>query len=181
MRASIGVGEHSGMEALIWTALPLVVLALGSTVVILGANRDVASLPRPGDATVTTAFILLDWPREGDTVVNATVANPGTAPVLVGASLRRRLVPGRRPRITVPRRTSHTRYRPVSQAAMIAVPGGAISKVSVPVPDRRRRYRLIVIIGQSDDRLSVFSTPLHVARPIRPARVRHPLPSLPLR
>jgi hypothetical protein len=163
MRASTPVGEHSPVDAFILIVLS-VALVLGSAAFIVTIDRGVASLPRPGDATATTAFTVTDWPSDGQTAITVAVANPSSGPVLVGLSLRRVLLPGGRPRMRVPYRTTRARYQPSRQAAVAAVREATISGLSVPVPSGRR-YRLVIMIGQSDGRLCVLSAPFRIARP----------------
>jgi hypothetical protein len=180
MLVPAGSAEHARVDDFI-LASPLVALTVGTMAVLTKFALDVASLPRPGDATVATAFTIMDrdWPSSGEAGVTVVVANPGLAPVLVGLSLRRRLLPGGRLRRRVPRRTSRRRYQPTRQAAIAAFSAGAIGELSVPVPDSRR-YRLVIVIGQQDGRLCVHSAPLRVApgggRPRRPTRGWSALP-----
>jgi hypothetical protein len=141
-------------------AIPLAAITLACLAVIFIADSAIGSLPRPDDATVATAFTAADWPGDGQTAVTVAIANPGSA-VLVGVSLRRVLLPGGRPRRRVSRRTTRPRYQPSRQAAVAAVPRGTISGLSVPVRDSRH-YRLVVIIGQADGRLCVFSSPFRI-------------------
>ena len=148
------------MDPFILTVL-LVALALGGVAFVAWVDRGLASLPRPGDATPTTAFTLMDWPSHGQTAVTVAVANPGSGAVLVGLSLRRVRLPGGGPKTRVPYRTLRLRYQPSRQAAVAAVPAAAISGLSVPVPDGRR-YRLVIMIGQSDGRLCVLSAPFRI-------------------
>jgi hypothetical protein len=150
------------MHAFILFALSATLTA-GSSVLIVAAERRALTCPRPGDASVTAVSPIVDRPGDGLTVVTAAIANPGTAPVLVGLSLRRKLLPGARIRTTAARRTARRRYHASRQMVVAAVPDGAISRLSVPVPDRhRRRYRLVAVIGQLDGRLCVASVPVTI-------------------
>jgi hypothetical protein len=139
-------------------------LSLGSAALIVSMDRRAACLPRPDDATVTAMTTALDWPTEGQVVIMVGIANPGSVPVLVGLLLHRQLLPGGRARATVAYRTTKPRYQAGKQATVAAVPGGALSRLSVPVPDTHRRYRLEIMIGQPDRRLQVISAPVTIAR-----------------
>jgi hypothetical protein len=149
------------MHAFILFALSATLTA-GGSVLIVAAERRALTCPRPGDASVTAVSPIVDRPGDGQTVVAAAIANPGSAPVLVGLSLRRKLLPGGRTRTAAARRTARRRYHASGQTVVAAVPDGAISRLSVPVPDRRRRYRLVAVIGQLDGRLCVVSAPVTI-------------------
>jgi len=149
------------MHAFILFALSATLTA-GSSVLIVAAGRRAYTSPRPGDASVTAVSPIVDRPGDGQTVVTAAIANPGSAPVLVGLSLRRKLLPGGRTRTTAARRTSRPRYHASRHAVVAAVPDGAITRLSVPVPAHRRRYRLVAVIGQLDGRLCVVSVPVTI-------------------
>jgi hypothetical protein len=140
-------------------------LTAGGSVLIVSAERRAYACPRPGDASVTAVSPIVDRPGDGQTVVTAAIANPGSAPVLVGLSLRRKLLPGGRTRTAAARRTGRRRYHASRHTVVAAVPGGAISRLSIPVPDRRRRYRLVAVIGQLDGRLCVVSVPVTIPWP----------------
>jgi hypothetical protein len=152
------------MHAFILVALSAV-LAAGGAVLIVAADRRAFSGPRPGDAAVTAVSPIVDRPGDGQTVVSVAIANPGPAPVLVGLSLRRKLLPGRRTRTRAVRRTARRCYHASRQTAVAAVPDRAISRLWVPVPGPRRRYRLVAVIGQPDGRLCVVSTPVTIPWP----------------
>jgi hypothetical protein len=152
------------MHAFILFALSATLTA-GGSILIVAAERRALTCPRPGDASVTAVSPIVDRPGDGQTVVTAAIANPGSAPVLVGLSLRRKLLPGGRTRTIAARRTASRRYHASRQTVVAAVPDGAISRLSVPVPDRHRRYRLVAVIGQLDGRLSVVSVPVTIPWP----------------
>jgi hypothetical protein len=154
-------GESEAVHNLILIALTAGLAAAGAHVVRAMDRRAIAR-PRPGDATVTAVSAAADWPSEGQATVSVAIWNPGSLPVLVGVLLRRRLLPAGRSRTSVARRTSGRRYQPSRQAAVAAVPAGEAGQLSVLVPDgrARRRYRLVLMIGQPDGRLSVISTPV---------------------
>jgi hypothetical protein len=178
MRSSTRTGEHAPVNVFFLAVLPVAV-TLVSLAVIRTADRGAAAWRRPGDATVAAAFTQADWPGTGETGVTVSIANPGSAPVLVGVSLRRALLPGGWPQRTVPRRTSRPRYQPTSQTAVAAVSPGTTGGLSVPVRDSRR-YRLVVIIGQADGRLCVTSSPFRVIRLGGAAPAGSGTPPLPL-
>ena len=142
-------------------------LAAGGAHVVRVMDRRAAACPRPGDATVTAISAAADWPSEGQATVSVAISNPGSLPVLVGVLLRRRLLPAGRSRTSVAQRTSGRRYQPSRQAAVAAVPEGEVGRLSVLVPDGRawRRYRVVLLIGQPDGRLSVISTSVCIGCP----------------
>jgi hypothetical protein len=152
------------MHAFILFALSAT-LAVGASALIVAAERRAFSGPRPGDAAVTAISPIVDRPGDGQTVVSVAIANPGAAPVLVGLSLRRTLLPGRRTRTIAVRRTTRRCYHAGRHAVVAAVRDGAISRLSVPVPGARRRYRLVAVIGQPDGRLCVISAPVTIPWP----------------
>jgi hypothetical protein len=152
------------MHAFILLALSLT-LAAGGSALIIAADRRAFGGPRPGDAAVTAVSPIVDRPGDGQTVVSVAIANPGPAPVLVGLSLRRKLLRGSRTRTRAVRRTSRRCYHASRQTAVAAVPDGTISRLWVPVPGSRRRYRLVAVIGQPDGRLCVVSTPVTIPWP----------------
>ena len=152
------------MHAFILVALSAV-LAAGGSALIIAAERRAFGGPRPGDAAVTAVSPIVDRPGDGQTVVSVAIANPGPAAVLVGLSLRRKLLPGSRTRTTTVRRTARRCYHASRQTVVAAVPGGQISRLSVPVPGAGRRYRLVAVIGQPDGRLCVISTPVTIPWP----------------
>lgn len=152
------------MHAFILTALTAT-LALGSAGLIVAIQRRAASCERPDDATVTAVFTIADRPSDGQTVVAVVIANPGRVPVLAGLSLRRALLPGRYTRATTGSRTTRRRYQAARHEVVAAVPDDAISRICVPVPGTRSRYRLVVVIGQSDGRLRIISAPVTIALP----------------
>ncbi|HTU06526.1 MAG TPA: hypothetical protein VMG13_13315 [Trebonia sp.] len=149
------------MHAFILFALSATLTA-GSSVLIVSAARRAYTSPRPDDASVTAVSPIVDRPGDGQTVVTAAIANSGSAPVLVGLSLRRKLLPGGRTRTTAARRTSRRRYHASRHVVVAAVPDGGITRLSVPVPGHRRRYRLVAVIGQLDGRLCVTSVPVTI-------------------
>lgn len=154
------------------------VLSVSVAVIFAAIDRRAASGPRPGDAIVTEMVTALDWPTDGEAIISVAIANPSPVPVLVGALLRRQLLPGGWHRITVAERTTRPRYLASAQAAVAAVPGGETDRLSVPVPRARarRRWRLVIMIGQPDYRLQVISAPVAVApsRPRMPGLTRRP-------
>lgn len=141
-------------------------------------DRRAVSGPRPGDAIVTGMVTAMDWPTDGEAIISVAIANPGPVPVLVGALLRRQLLPVVGRRITIADRTTRPRYLASAQAAVAAVPGGETDRLSVPVPGARagRRWRLVVMIGQPDCRLQVISAPVAIAPgpPRMPRLARRP-------
>jgi hypothetical protein len=158
------------MHAFILFALSAV-LAAGGSALIIAAERRAFGGPRPGDAAVTAVSPIVDRPGDGQTVVSVAIANPGPAPVLVGLSLRPKLLPGRRTRTIAVRRTARRCYHASRQTVVAAVPDGEISRLWVSVPGARRRYRLVAVIGQPDGRLCVISTPVTVPWPDAARRV----------
>jgi hypothetical protein len=156
------------MHAFVLLALSLT-LTVGGAGLIVAADRRAFGGPRPGDATVTAVSPIVDRPGDGQTVVTAVIANPGTAPVLVGLSLRRqllpRLPPGGGTRTRVASRTARRCYHAGRQEVVAAVADGAVSRLPVPVPGRGRRYRLVAVIGQPDGRLCVLSVLVSIPWP----------------
>jgi hypothetical protein len=152
------------MHAYILLALSLT-LTVGGSGLIIAAERRAFGSPRPGDATVTAVSPIVDRPGDGRTVITAAIANPGATPVLVGLSLRRRLLPGGRTKATAARRTARRCYHASRHMVVAAVADGAVSRLSVPVPGHGRRYRLIAVIGQPDGRLCVISAPVTIPWP----------------
>ncbi|HEX3963986.1 MAG TPA: hypothetical protein VHZ03_46300 [Trebonia sp.] len=151
------------MHALI--AILAAAIAAGAAVVMNAVDRRAAcALPRPVDATAAVAFTLEDWPTPGEAAIAVIITNPGPVPVLAALSLRRAPLPGGRPRTVLARWTSRPRYRPGRQAAMAAVQEESMGGLCVPV-SRHRRFRLVIVIGQSDGRLLVTSAPVKVGRP----------------
>lgn len=141
-----------------------ITLALGGVVLIVRMDRRAASYPQPGDATVTAVFPIVGRPSDGQTVIAAAIANSGRSPVVVGLSTRRALLPGsNRTRTAVVHRTTGRRYHASRQAVVDTVPAHTVRQVSVPVSGIWLRHRLVVIIGQSDGRLSATSAVVTLA------------------
>jgi hypothetical protein len=115
------------MHAFILFALSAV-LAAGGPALIIPAERAFGG-PRPGGAAVTAVSPIVDRPGDGQTVVSVAISNPGPAPVLVGLSLRRKLLPGGRTRTTTVRRSARRRYHASRQTVVAAVPNGQISRL----------------------------------------------------
>jgi hypothetical protein len=142
------------------------VLSMGvaGVMVALGWRTNTGSRPRPGDAIVTEIVTALDWPTDGEAIISVAIANPGPVPVLVGLLLRRQLLPVGWRRITVAGRTTSPRYLASAQAAVAAVAGGETDRLTAPVPSAcaRRRWRLVIMIGQPDCRLQVISAPVAI-------------------
>ena len=155
------------MHAFILLALSLT-LTVGGSGLIVAAERRATSGPRPGDATVTAVSPIVDRPGDRQTVVIAAIANPGPTPVLVGLSLHRKPLPGGRTRTMAVHRTARRRYHASRQTVVAAVPDGAVNRLSVPVPGRGSRYRLVAVIGQPDGRLCVISAPVRIPWPSGP-------------
>lgn len=68
--------------------------------------------------------------------------------------------------MTVARRTARPHYQPDRQTTVAVVPAESVSLVAVPVPSDHPRYRLAIMLGQSDGRLHVIKAPVTVERPI---------------
>jgi hypothetical protein len=163
VRSSKPGSEHSFVHALI--LILSVVLSAGAEGVMNAAGRRSAALSRPGNATVAVAFTLADWPHFDQSAVTVIIVNPGPVPVLAGLSLHRKWLPGGRARTKIVRSTTRPRYLPSRQAAVAAIPEGTIGGLSISVPGGGRRFRLVVMIGQSDRQLLVASAPVTIARP----------------
>jgi hypothetical protein len=117
----------------------------------------------PSDVTVTILFMMLAPSPQGASLVVASVANPGSRPVLAGLSVRRRRYPGwpgAGLRTRVARRTGGRRYRAGRQATIGIIPAHGASVLPVHFRATRGRYRVVAVIGQSDHRLRVISLPL---------------------
>ncbi len=141
-----------------------ITLALGGVVLIVRMDRRATPCPQPGEATVTAVFPVVDRPSDGQTVIAAAIANFGPSPVLVGLSTRRALLPGgNRTRTAVVHRTTLRRYHASRQTVVDTVPANTIRQVAVPVSGGWLRHRLVVIIGQSDGRLSATSAVVTLA------------------
>jgi len=129
---------------------------------------------RPGDVRVTAAAGVIVQPDGSWPAVLATVCNPGTAPVLVGLSVRRRRLPGwldEGTSVAVPRRTARRRFRADRQALSGVVGAGDTAEWAVPRPRDARRVRLVAVIGQADRRLRVLALP--VGRATQPWPAHH--------
>lgn len=103
---------------------------------------------RVGDAWVGVA----DPDHSGGSVAVA-IHNAGPQPVLIGASVRRRLpLPGERVRsVSVPGRTLRGKLLASRYSAVYVIAAGEASMVTVPLPpSRRRRAELVVAIGEPD-------------------------------
>ena len=115
------------------------------------------------DVTMIILFTVLAPRGLGESLVVTSIVNPGPRPVLAGLSVRRRRCPawlGQRLGTRVARRTARRWYRAGGQATIGIVPAGGTSVLPVRFVAIRRRYRVIAVIGQSDDRLRVISMPL---------------------
>jgi hypothetical protein len=153
------------MYTLILAALSIA-LALGGAVFVVAIDRRAAAWSRPGDATVGMVVTVADRPSDGRTAFSVEIANPGSVPVLAGLSLRRALLPGGWKTVSVARRTTRPHYQPDRQATVAVVPPESVSLVSVLVPSDHPRYRLAIMLGQSDGRLHVIRAPVTIERPV---------------
>ena len=138
-----------------------VVVAEALTRISLSATA--AAEAGSSDVTMTILFTFLASHGDGESLVVASIVNPGPRPALAGLSVRRRRCPAwlaRRLGTRVARLTTGRRYRADEQATIGTVPADGASVLPVRFVAHRRRYRIVAVIGQSDDRLRVISMPL---------------------
>lgn len=134
---------------------------------------------RCGDVSVSAMLGFISQADGCLPVVVATVRNPGTTPVLVGLSARRRRVPAwldTGMRVRAPRRTTGRRLRADRQQVVGIAGTRSTGHWTVPLPPRTRRCRLTAVIGQEKGRLRVLTLPVSSDPPGSSVAGSHPLP-----
>jgi hypothetical protein len=117
-----------------------------------------AARPKTQDVTVIDAFIIEAQPGQGETVIVVVIANPSPAPVQVGLSVHRAILPGRRDALARPTsRRGRRRHRADAQTIVGTVPANGSSSLCVPVPGCFRRCRLVAVAGHVNGRSRVVT------------------------
>jgi hypothetical protein len=142
----------------------IVLLVLGAAALLLAgagwlAIEGFRNGDQPLDVTVSAELRNSGQPDESRPVVIAELSNPSGTPALAGLTAKPARVlactTGRN--VTVPRRTARYGLRALRYETVGVVPAGGTVRFAVPVSARRRRYRLVAVIGQSGGRLRVHA------------------------
>jgi hypothetical protein len=152
-----------GVDIVAW----VVAAAVFSRMLIRAAAhlRAAATIAEEGssDVTVTILSTVLAPCAHGDSSVVISIFNPGRRPVLAGLSVRRRRRSpdwlGAAPCTRIARLTAGRRYRADRHRAIVVVAAGGITVLPVGFAATRRRYCIVAVLGQADNRLRVIRLP----------------------
>lgn len=123
-----------------------------------------------GHTTITSVVIATDGRDQNNEEVIIGFANSGSAPVLVGLSVRREFRPswlGPQQSAGSVSRPGRRRYQPTAQSTIGVIPADGSSCVSVRIPPGRRRCRVVAVAGEANGRLWAMSVRVRVKPPAK--------------